>query len=483
MSGPLRFVLDGVLHEVAGEPPTRTLLQWLRASGKVGTKEGCAEGDCGACTVVVGELVGERLVWRPLNACILFVPMLDGRALVTVESLGSPEAPHPIQQAMVDHHGSQCGFCTPGFVMSLYARSLLGNEMAVTDALQGNLCRCTGYGPILAAAADVAPAPGEDIATIAALRALRRDRPLDLAFHDPLAGVARRWIAPRTIEQLDQAMLDHPDAEIVAGATDVGLWATKQHRTLPTVVYVGDLPKLARLDDLGAALVIGAAVRYADAHDALTGLHPALGELVRRIGGAQVRASGTIGGNIANGSPIGDMPPALIALGAMLVLRWGGDRRQIPLEDYFLAYGRQDRQPSEYVESVVVAKPPAGRLIHISKLSKRFDSDISAVCGAFAIDVDKGLVVSARIAFGGMAGTPQRARACEAALIGQPWSLQTIETAALALAEDFQPLTDVRGSSAYRLRAAAALLTRMWLQASGEPGAHDLLATEAIDGR
>ncbi|MDB5458291.1 MAG: hypothetical protein JWO72_32 [Caulobacteraceae bacterium] len=484
MTDRIRFLLDGTIHEIGPVDPTKTALELLRYDlGRTGSKEGCAEGDCGACTVVVGELVADRIVWRPINACILFVPMLDGRALLTVESLGTPQAPHPIQQAMVDRHGSQCGFCTPGIVMSLYARSIMGaGDAPLNDALAGNLCRCTGYGPILAAARDVPPQPRDDAETIAALRALRRDAPLDLSFDDPLAGAARRWIAPRTVDQLARCLMDHPEAQIVAGATDVGLWVTKAHRVLPVVVHVGDVAELGQIDDGDAEVRIGAGARYADAQAVLARLHPSLDELVRRIGGVQVRNVGTIGGNIANGSPVGDMPPVLIALGARLVLRRGDARRELPLQDYFLDYGKQDRRPSEFIEAVIVPRPPPGRIVHVSKLSKRFDSDISALCGAFAVDVDGGIVTGARIAFGGMAGIPRRAPACEAALVGSAWTRETMERAARALPDDFQPLSDVRGSAAYRLRAAGALLTRMWLQATGGQGAHDLMAMEAIDG-
>ena len=456
----IRFLLDGAVIEVEAGA-TETALDLIRYGlRRTGTKEGCAEGDCGACTVLLGELEGEAVRWRAVNSCILFVPMLDGKALRTVESLSSNGALHPVQREMVERHGSQCGFCTPGFVMSLYGRSIgaAGTEgEPVADVIAGNLCRCTGYGPILDAG-EAVPAGTSDDGDVA-----------DMLRRIPRGSSGSDWFAPRTADALAALLIEHPGARIVAGATDVGLWVTKQHRDLGTVIFIGDIADLKKIEEDSDGLSLGAGVRYTAGRAALARLHPDLGELVRRIGGLQVRNAGTIGGNIANGSPIGDMPPALIALGATLTLRRGDTRRTIPLEAFFKSYGVQDRAADEFVESVHIPRPSAATIVRIVKLSKRFDSDISAVCAAFAITVADGRVTGARIAFGGMAGTPARAPACEAALVGRPWSEATVEAAAQALAQDYSPLTDARGSSAYRLAAAGNLLRRLWIERSGEP--------------
>ncbi|RYY27405.1 MAG: 2Fe-2S iron-sulfur cluster binding domain-containing protein [Sphingomonadales bacterium] len=437
----IRFLLDGEVIE-AQAAATDTVLDLLRYKlRRTGTKEGCAEGDCGACTVLLGDADG----WRAVNACILFAPMLDGKALKTVESLGGD---HPVQREMIARHGSQCGFCTPGIVMSLVARSIgaSGTEsVGVGDVLAGNLCRCTGYGPILEA--------GEAVGVAAQSERLELPE--------------RAWPNPTTADDLAELLLVHPETRIVAGATDVGLWVTKQHRELGPTVFIGDIADLRGIEESDDALTLGAAVRYSEARAALTRLHPDLGELVRRIGGVQVRNSGTIGGNIANGSPIGDMPPALIALGAELTLRHGNTRRTIPLESFFLRYGKQDRAPGEFVESIRIPRPSADTLVRIVKLSKRSDSDISSLCGAFALTLSEGRVTHARIAFGGMAGIPARASGAETALTGQPWSEATVEAAAQALATDYTPLDDLRASAAYRSQVAANLLRRIWAEQHG----------------
>jgi xanthine dehydrogenase small subunit len=471
MSTSIRYWLDGKMWEIWSPDPTKTLLEHLRGDlRRTGAKEGCAEGDCGACTVLVGELEGEgeeeTVTWRAVNSCIQFLPMIDGKALITVESLAG-DTLHPVQQMMVDKHGSQCGFCTPGFVMSLYGQTIgaKGTDAPAEEILAGNLCRCTGYGPIIEAARTSPPAaPPDVIDRLRELRALRRARALELTFDDPVHGVTRRWFAPRTQLQLIAVARSHPDAVFVAGATDVGLWVTKQHRALETIISLSEVRELKDIAVGRYGVAFGAGVRYVDALHALAARSSDLAAMVRRLGSTQVRNAGTIGGNIANGSPIGDMPPALIALNASIVLRRDGQPRTIPLEDFYIAYGRQDRQPGEYLEYVLIPTIARGTIFKVFKLSKRFDQDISAVCGAFAITLKSGVVKTARIAFGGMAATPRRAKACETALIGQPWELPAIEAGCAALDLDFQPIDDMRASASYRSLAAKNLLRKVFAE-------------------
>ncbi len=477
VDGTIRFLLDGKLHELESADPTETVLNYLRyRAARTGTKEGCAEGDCGACTIVLGELDGDSIRYRAVNACILFMPVLDGKELITVESLCTADGGlHPVQQAMVDSHGSQCGFCTPGIVMSLFAlskQSGAADRNAIEDALAGNLCRCTGYGPIIEAAEQMQTGashenPDDLKARVEALKALSRHQTLALTGNSALTGAVNKYYAPVTIEGLAEVVLEHPDATILAGGTDIGLWVTKQHRELDTVIYLGAVRELKKIEDTEAAIVIGAGVSYTDAMDTLGALYADMGELIRRIGSVQIRNSGTIGGNIANGSPIGDSSPALIAAGASLVLQGGDQVRTIPLEDYFIEYGKQDLRSGEFVSKVIVPKPTANQHFRAYKLSKRFDQDISAVCGCFGLTIEGGVVTDARICYGGMAATPKRAAHAERAITGKPWCEETALAGMKAMEQDYTPLSDMRASADYRMASAKNLLMKVYAETTG----------------
>ncbi|SHI97676.1 xanthine dehydrogenase small subunit [Wenxinia saemankumensis] len=496
----VRFSLNGEPCE-AEAPPTRTLLDWLRETrGLTGTKEGCNEGDCGACTVMVTDESGARA----LNACILFLPQIEGAAIRTVEGLSGPDGQmHPVQREMITHHGSQCGFCTPGIAVSLAVAHLNGRRDH--DAvLSGNLCRCTGYAPIVRAAEAAEEAEVPDWMRDAPVGGEARHggatepgreggigRGTDWGEAAPALGTgasdegdpgeASGGYRPRSADELAGWYLRHPDAVLVGGATDVGLWVTKGLRDLGTVAFLNGCADLARIEEVPGGLRFGAGVTMTRVMEALAAPLPSYAAMIARYGSVQVRNAATIGGNIANGSPIGDNPPALIALGATLHLRRGDEMRDLAIEDFFLDYGRQDRREGEFVTGVTV--PVEAPTFRVWKISKRFDQDISAVCGAFLLDLrgaggadnlrdpreggDPPLIAGARVAFGGMAGVPKRAAAVEAALAGQPFTRATMAAAAARLGEDFTPMSDMRASAAYRLEAAAGLLTRYHADLTG----------------
>jgi len=480
---PLRFIRRGqpaALHDV---PPDRTLLEVLREDlGCTGTKEGCGEGDCGACTVVLGEERGGKLHYSAVNSCIRLAHSVDGMALWTVEDLAEdplirPAGPaaaaekaitlHPAQEAMVQCHGSQCGFCTPGFVMSLFGmyQNHICHGQPITrelaqEELSGNLCRCTGYRPILDAAQQMAALPPVAVDEAQVLR--------QLAQLQAPAADGTAYLAPTTLPALLAARAAHPGAQVVAGCTDVGLWVTKMHKQYAQILDVTRTAELLQLDEDTQRITIGAAVSLTDAFAALTRQWPQLHGFATRFAGLPVRNSGTLGGNVANGSPIGDSMPLLIALRAQVVLASTRGERTLALEDLYTGYRQNVMAADELLVRIVVPRPGVTEALRAYKISKRFDDDISAVCLVINLDIEAGVVRRASIGAGGVAATPARARQAEAALTGQPWSQETVQRAADALQAEFNPISDMRASGAYRRTVLASLLQRFWLESQGQ---------------
>ncbi len=507
---PIRFFHRGKTVDVSGVHPTRSVLDWLREDAHcTGTKEGCNEGDCGACTVVIGELAeAGGLKLQTVNACIQFLPTLHGKALFTVEDLkdqcqahaaGETEVQaqdkrphpvhrlHPVQQAMVDCHGSQCGFCTPGFVMSLWsayehhqAEGTLPTRQQLADDLSGNLCRCTGYRPILDAGQrmfDLPPVRLDAQPVVAALTALQGNLQQEgLDYAAPLGARIDHFHAPRTLAQLAALRVQKPGAQLLSGSTDVGLWVNKQFRDLGDIIYVGDVAEMKTIEARADELYIGAGASLEAAFEALVQRVPSLQDVWLRFASPPIRHAGTMGGNVANGSPIGDSPPVLMSLDAEIELRRGDAVRRMPLPDFYVDYMKNQLQPGEFVQGLAVPLAAMRRQVRAYKISKRFDCDISALCAGFAVELEEGsdTVKAVRLAFGGMAATVKRAAQAEAALVGKPWTQASVNAAKLALAQDFKPLSDMRASADYRLQVAQNLIQRLWL----ETRADDALSLE-----
>ncbi|WP_321322877.1 xanthine dehydrogenase small subunit [Thiomicrorhabdus sp.] len=504
-SNNIQFLLNKRPVILTNCSPTLTLLNYLRNDARlVGTKEGCAEGDCGACTVVLGELINGKLTYRAVNACILFVSMLDGKQVLTVEHLKTQDgALHPVQQEMVNHHASQCGFCTPGIVMSgfaLYQNTRLNkkdittvNEQAceneteidqinaLNKAYAGNLCRCTGYGPIIESGKNLIKKALEDQKNIEEESAeiitlLKAIQPTETK---KFSIATQTYIQPSNITDLTNAIESEPEAHILAGATDLGLWVTKQRKKLETLIYLGQIPELKRIKVTDKYIELGASVTYSEAMPILAEHFPEMDDYLERHSSTQIRNSGTIVGNIANGSPIGDMPPPLIALGASIVLSSINGSRTLALQDYFIAYGQQDCKPNEFIECVRIPLNTEG-VFKVYKISKRFEQDISSVSTGFYIELVNNKVKTVRLCYGGMAGTPLRASKTEAALINQVWSEEVIEQACLNLSEDYQPLDDFRASSQYRMTVAKNLLRKFFIETQSPDDSTPKIAIQVL---
>lgn len=464
----ISFLLNDSLHQIEDIDPNTTVLQYLREHlQKNGTKEGCASGDCGACTVVIGELVDEGIRYRTINACIALLATLHGKQLIVVEDLKQEDELHPVQQAMVECNGSQCGFCTPGFVMSLFAlgKNLkVPNRKEIEEALAGNLCRCTGYRPIIESAIKMYDAPEEDkfscneSVLVDQLKAIGEQNSVELSLR------GKQYFAPKTILELTELLALYPNARLLAGGSDLNLEITQLLNSFETIIYVGDVTEMTKVEETEEHYLIGAAVKYSDCYDLIEKEYPDLAEVFLRLGSKQIRNVGTIGGNVGNASPIADTPPALIAVGAKLHLRKAGRSRILPVEDYFIDYKQTALDEGEFISAIELPKTVPDFRFKMYKVSKRIDDDISAVCGAFYLRLEGGRISNVNIVYGGMAAIPKRASHCEKSLIGEPLSDATIEQGMLALENDFNPIGDVRASAEYRMLVAKNLLEKCYLE-------------------
>jgi xanthine dehydrogenase small subunit len=458
----IRFWLNDTLIEEEGLPPTTTLLDYLRQDALlVGTKEGCAEGDCGACTVAILDEGAEGgPSWRAINSCLVLLPMVHGRRLVTVEGLASSEGYHPVQEAMTRAMGSQCGYCTPGFVMAMFEacyREDLDAPWKLDDQICGNLCRCTGYRPIRDATREIAGLRPDDRFKAA----VAEESELDTALGFEFAG--ERYASPTSMEELWDAIDARESPRFVCGATDLGLDVTKRHASYESLVFLGAIRSLREIRETADGWSIGATVALSDleawAEDAL----PIMARMLRFFGSRQIKNLATLGGNVCNASPIGDTPPVLLALGARVIVASRAGERAIPIDDFFLSYRETALAPGEILARIEIPRPSPSARQSAYKVSKRRELDISAVCAAVVVDVDdEGLITHARVAFGGMAATPSRAVHVEAALLGKAFDRATFEAASLAVAQDFSPIDDHRGSAWYRATVARNLVAAFY---------------------
>ncbi len=475
MRNTIRFLVNDEPRELRSIDTNLTVLQYLRCVEKYcGTKEGCAEGDCGACTVVLGEIRQGKMSYRAINACIYFVSMLDGKQLITVEGLaGDSGQLHPVQKSMVECHGSQCGYCTPGFVMSMFAyykQQAEADKSSLENALVGNLCRCTGYRPILEAGEKMFSEPGcgrfDDRHEYRILQKLKEIQS-DGSLHIEESG--QHFFAPTSLSELLELKAKYPEAHLLAGGTDLGLLVTKLNRRLSVLISLEKVSELHALKILESEVVLGASVTYAEAEPLLKEEFPGFYEVVLRLGSVQIRNLGTVGGNLVNASPIGDSAPSLMVLGARVRLVSARGERILALEDFFQDYRKTALEKDEVLAEILIPRMKKDSVNHLRvyKISKRFDQDISTLCGAFWIQISNHRVEKIRIAFGGMAATPKRAYQTEKFLQGVEWNEKTVHLAMEVLRGEFSPLSDFRGSAEYRQMVSGNLLQKFYLETNG----------------
>ena len=466
-SSVIKFIHEDQIIEIENPNPNETLLNYIRTKlKKTGTKEGCAEGGCGACTIVLGELKNNKINYKAINSCITFLPMLQGKQLILVEDLVSKDGLlHPVQQAMVNYHGSQCGFCTPGFVMSLF--SMFKNhskfqDNEIKESIAGNLCRCTGYQPIIKAARSLKRKNKIDHfvknkkITISLLKKIEDE---NIAIYEK----DKRYFAPKYVQELKKILKKNINPHFLSGGTDLSLVVTKERKDINTLIYMNSISELNYIKNNNKYIEVGAATPLIDFESYIEKYYPDFTSILKRYGSVQIRNVATIAGNIATASPIGDTLPLLLSLDAKVVLKSIKKNKIIPLNDFFIDYRKTKLKKDQFIDSIRIPIFPKN-IFKAYKVSKRFDDDISSVCASFNIEVVNKKIKNIRIAYGGMASIPKRAKHCEKLLLHSPITEQVINKAQEFLKKDFKPISDMRASRQYRMEVAKNLLRKCFLE-------------------
>ena len=468
VSGTIQFVYNNKIHKVQNPNPNQTILDFIRSDlKKTGTKEGCAEGGCGACTVVIGELKNKKLIYKSINSCISFLPVINGKHLILIENLSFDNKLHPIQEAMVKFHGSQCGFCTPGFVMSLFAmykNFSKFNDETIDETLSGNLCRCTGYRPIIDAAKSLNNKNDNDHfkknekKTFNLLKKIK-DKEIEISYKD------KKFFAPKTLLSLKKILNKNKNAKFLSGGTDLSLEVTKERKDIENIISLNSIKELKFIKKTKNFVEIGSAVSLYEFQNIIRSYYPDFYNILKRYGSVQIRNVGTLAGNIATASPIGDSLPLLLSLDSLVKIKSSNFIKTIPLNEFFISYRKTKLKKGEFLYSVQI---PINKQNYFKayKISKRFDDDISSVCASFNFLIKKNKILKANVAYGGMSEIPKRAKAIEKALTNSTFSEDTFLKAQKLITKDFSPIDDMRASKKYRVDVAKNLIMKFFHEVS-----------------
>jgi len=465
-SNTIKFIFENKIQEIRNPDPNETILNYIRLRlKKTGTKEGCAEGGCGACTVVIGELKKNNIVYKAINSCIAFTTSLEGKQLLVVEDLMLKNGSlHPVQSAMVNYHGSQCGFCTPGFVMSLfsmYKNNNSYNEKTIEESLSGNLCRCTGYRPIIDAAKSLNNSKSDQFKKDKrkTITLLKKIRPKSIS----IKNQNKKYFAPRTINELKKIIKKYPNFDFFSGGTDISLIVTKQKKDLDSIIYLNSINELNYIKQNYKYIEVGATTSLRQFELFIKKYYSDFNIILKRYGSIQIRNVATMAGNIATASPIGDSLPLLLSLDASIVIESSNKRTILPLKNFFIGYRKTKLKKGQFIRSIRIPILK-NNIFKAYKISKRIDDDISSVCASFNLAIVNKKIKSIKIAYGGMAAIPKRAIYCEKVLLNSNFSENIILKAQKSLEKDFQPINDMRASKDYRMEIAKNLLIKCFTE-------------------